>query len=238
MKKRTKIIGHRGAKGLVEFENTIASFQKAIDIGCDGIEFDIRKTKDHKLIVHHDDHINNKIIIENNYDELQKIANAIGYQIPLFVDVIKKFKGQTFFDIELKEYGYEEEVIQVITQILDYHEFCVRSFHDRSIKRIKKLDKNIIAGLLIGTDKPRFGFISRIFELFPLFRVLNSRCDFVSPYYRLLILGYIKRMHILRKPVIAWTVNEEEVMRKLINKKIDGIVTDYPNITYQILNKK
>lgn len=236
MKNKTKIIGHRGAKGLVAFENTIESFQKAIDIGCDGIEFDIRKTKDNIIIVHHDDHINNNIISEHNYFDLQKTANAIGYQIPLFTDVLTKFKGKIYFDIELKEYGYEEEVIQVITEILDYHEFCVRSFHDHSIKKIKKLDKNVFAGLLIGTDKPKFGFISRFFELFPLLRVLNSHCDFVSPYYRLIILGYIKRMHILGKPVIAWTVNEEEVMKKLVKKKIDGIVTDYPNIIYQLLN--
>ena len=128
--KKTQIIGHRGAKGLVAFENTIESFQKAIDVGCDGIEFDIRKTLDNKIIVHHDDHINNNLIKNHTYDDLLEISHKIGYHIPLLEEVLTKFKGKIYFDIEIKEYGYEEDVIKLIKNFLDYHEFCVRSFHD------------------------------------------------------------------------------------------------------------
>ena len=40
------ILAHRGAKGLVKFENTFEAFDKALEVGADGIELDVRKTKD------------------------------------------------------------------------------------------------------------------------------------------------------------------------------------------------
>lgn len=235
MKYKPQIIGHRGAKGLVPFENTIESFQKAIEVGCDGIEFDIRKTKDNMIVIHHDNHVDNHLISTLNYDDLLNLSLSIGYKIPLLEEVLLIFKGKIYFDIEFKEYGYEEYAINLILKHLSYQEFCIRSFNDRSVRTIKKLNKNIKSGLLLGVGKARFGFISRIFELFPLFRIIYSKCDFLSPYYRLIILGFIKRMHILKKPVIAWTVNNEKVIKKLIRKKIDGIITDYPNIVLNIL---
>ncbi len=51
--RKTKIVGHRGAKGYAP-ENTISSFQKAIDLECDKIELDVRLSKDNQLIVIHD----------------------------------------------------------------------------------------------------------------------------------------------------------------------------------------
>ena len=49
-----KVIAHRGASGMVGQDNTLESFQKAIEIGADMVEFDVRQTKDKVLIVHHD----------------------------------------------------------------------------------------------------------------------------------------------------------------------------------------
>ena len=52
--RKTMIIAHRGASSLAR-ENTIESFKKAIEIGVDMIEFDVRRTRDQALIVHHDE---------------------------------------------------------------------------------------------------------------------------------------------------------------------------------------
>ena len=53
LSKKIKVIGHRGCAGLAP-ENTLISFQKAIDLGVDGVEFDVHLTKDHHVVVHHD----------------------------------------------------------------------------------------------------------------------------------------------------------------------------------------
>ncbi|HOH18739.1 MAG TPA: glycerophosphodiester phosphodiesterase family protein, partial [Bacilli bacterium] len=64
------IVAHRGASGLVPHENTLEAFQKAIDVGADCIELDVRKTKDQQIIVIHDDHLLEAVVKETNYADL------------------------------------------------------------------------------------------------------------------------------------------------------------------------
>lgn len=89
----TKIVGHRGAKGL-ELENTIPSFEAAKKLSVDAIEFDILITKDGKFVVCHDDNLQrvggvDKHISQLTYPELAKIPLKNGHPVPLLVDVLK-----------------------------------------------------------------------------------------------------------------------------------------------------
>jgi glycerophosphoryl diester phosphodiesterase len=232
------IIAHRGARGLVKYENTINAFEEAIRVGSDAIELDIHRTKDKKIVVIHDDNIKDYRINDLTYEELSNLTKDMGFVIPLFEDVLIQFKNKIYLDIEFKEEGYEEEVLILILKYLEYKDFSVRSFNDKSLKVIKRLYPKTTTGLILGVDVAKYGFFTRLGEIFPMFRIIRSKCDFVSPHYRLLILGYINRMHFLNKPVYPWTINDKNLMKKLIKKKIDGIVTDYPNILFELNNKK
>ena len=64
---KTKIFAHRGASGLVPFENTIDAFSKAIELNCDGIELDVRQTKDKVMIINHNPDIGGLIINDHNF---------------------------------------------------------------------------------------------------------------------------------------------------------------------------
>ena len=84
----TAIIAHRGASALATHENTLESFQIAINLQADYAEFDIRRTKDHQLIVFHNPDLNGMDIRKLTYDEICKITGAQGYQIPLLQDAV------------------------------------------------------------------------------------------------------------------------------------------------------
>ncbi|MEA2071024.1 MAG: glycerophosphodiester phosphodiesterase family protein, partial [Asgard group archaeon] len=89
------ILGHRGASA-VEPENTMRAFHKAVEDGADGIELDIHKTKDEKIVVIHDatiDRTSNGFgkVAEMTYADLQKFDFGNGEKIPLLEDVLKKF---------------------------------------------------------------------------------------------------------------------------------------------------
>ncbi len=100
-------IGHRGTRILDE--NTIYAFTKALKYGAEYIEFDIRKTKDNKLIVIHDATLERTTIgsglIKNlTYDQISKYKTKMNDEkIPLLSDVLEIFKGKIKFMIELKE---------------------------------------------------------------------------------------------------------------------------------------
>jgi len=192
------IVAHRGASGLVPHENTLEAFQKAIDVGADCIELDVRKTKDQQIIVIHDDHLLEAVVKETNYADLLAISNGLGYHLPLLSEALKLVKGKILVDIEIKEAGYEEEIVDLIHQYLSNDEFMIRSFEDQSVLAVKKYDPQIITALLLGKDKPKHVVLTRLSELFPGFRLRRCRADYVSPHYRLLRFGFIKRMKWLK----------------------------------------
>lgn len=242
MKKQPKIkqtiTAHRGASGLVDHENTIEAFQKAIDVGAHAIELDVRMTKDQKIIVHHDDHIDNNKLNEKTFVEIQALAQKQGYKIPTLEEVVRLCRGKIMLDVELKETGYEEEVLYILLKHMSDRQFYIRSFNHSSLRKIEKQIPSIKTGLLLGVGKPKIPFFTRFFELYPLFPIMHTRCDFVSPHYRLLRFGFVKRMRRLGIPIVVWTVNDEALMKKLLFEDgVDGIVTDYPDIGLRLLTE-
>ncbi|MCK9536612.1 MAG: glycerophosphodiester phosphodiesterase [Bacilli bacterium] len=232
---RQMVVAHRGASGLVKHENTIEAFQKAIEIGADCIECDVRKTADGVIIIYHDELINGVVVNSLKY---QEILDINGFHVPTLEETLKFVKGKILIDIELKEGGYEEEAIFLIQKHLTNDEFYIRSFLDETLKKVKKIDKTIITALLLGLDKPKNVFLTRLSELFPFFRILKTKCNFVSPYYKLLRLGFVTRMKLIGKPVSVWTVDDELLMVKLLKKKkIDSIVTNYPDVALRVLGR-
>ena len=104
-------IAHRGASAY-EPENTLRSFRRALDMGADLIEFDIRMSSDGHLIVIHDKKVDRTtdgtgLVREMTLGQLKKLDAGKGEKIPTLEEVIDFGKGKTRFVIELKEGGVE-----------------------------------------------------------------------------------------------------------------------------------
>lgn len=224
---QTQIIAHRGASFLAQNENTLEAFSLAIDIGADYAEFDIRQTRDQNLIVFHNDSLDNRKISDMTYEQLCKITQAKGYKVPLLIDVLSLCKGKIKLDIELKESGYEDSVISLVKQFYDYDDYMMKSFIDNTVAKIKNIDSNIRAGLLLGLSHSSFR--RRIHEYFPERRLHACHADFVSPHYQLATPMFVHRMHLRRYKVYVWTLNDAGLIGKYINRNVDGIITDKPD---------
>ncbi len=224
---RTAIIAHRGASKLAGTDNTIESFQLAISLGADYVEMDVRQTKDKRLIVFHDDTIDSTPIRFLTFEELNAKAKDKGFQVPLFEDVLKLCQGKIKLDIELKETGYEFKVLSLIKKYFSYDAFMIKSFLDTAVKKVELLDKKVNTGLLLGYKKADIK--RRINEFLPNRRLSLLDVDFVSPHYKLVTWDYMLRMRLGGKKIYVWTVNDEAIMKKLLKKKVDGIITDVPD---------
>lgn len=233
--KNQMIVAHRGARGLVKHENTIEAFEKAIELGSDCIETDIRKTKDNKIIVFHDSSYKNQKIKDLTYAELLEIA---GFAIPTLEEALIFVKDKILIDIEFKESGYVDEVLELVHQYLSNNEFYIRSFNDDVIIDAKTYDDKVICALLLGKDLKSKVLRTRLSELFPRRRIKKCGCDFVSPNHQLIKFGFMWRMKLLKQQVCVWTVNDLELMKKLLFKKrVHAIVTDFPDRAYELLKK-
>lgn len=233
------VSAHRGASGLVEHENTIEAFEKAIEVGADSIECDVRKTKDGIIVINHNADIYGLLIKDHTYNELNEECNKHGYHLATLIEGLNTVKDKIALDIEIKEVGYEDEILNQCLSVLNEGEFYFRSFYDSTLLKMKELNPNITTVLLLGLDKTKHKIKTRISELFPRKRIRKCKCDAISPYHQLLLFGYCKRVHRLNCRVYVWTVNNKELMEKVLyKKKADGVVTNYPNIALDLVKEK
>ena len=232
---KKSIIAHRGASALVKHDNTMEAFHKAIEIGSPIMEFDIRKTKDNVLISYHDKNINNIDIKDLTCKELQELAEKKGFSVPTLEDILSISKNKIILDIELKETGYENQIITTVKKYLDYDEYFMKSFKDESIIAIKKIDSNVKTGLLLGRSPKNCTIFDILSDVFPHRRILKAKPDFIAPHYRVIKIGFIHRMKLHKLPVYVWTVNEDKKMAQLFKKGITSIITDRPDIALKYL---
>ncbi len=234
-----RIVAHRGKTSLVKSENTIEAFQKAIELGIEQIEFDIRMTQDERTICYHDPTIDGMAIKDLPYDRLLAISRSKGFEIPLFEDILKLCRDRIALDIELKEEGYEERIVALTTQYFSYSNFVIKSFNDATVRKVKNLDPQIKVGILLGKIAKKHPIIGIFSEFFPEYRIFKTGADFVAPNFRLLKLGFTWRMKLLNREVYVWTVNEEWRLAKLIgNRDIAAIITDRPELALKLLDRR
>lgn len=150
---------HRGASSYAP-ENTISAFIKAIQLGANGIELDLQKTKDGEIVIFHDDIVDNKSngkgkISDYNYNELLKLDfvswfNNQSEKIVLFNDFAKKFlRKDLTFAIELKVQGIEKETLEIINKYKSHDNIYITSFIYDTLENMRKIDKNIKLSWLI-----------------------------------------------------------------------------------------
>ena len=113
-------IAHRGASGY-EPENTLRSFRKAIELNSDAIELDVQLTKDHKLVVIHDETVNRTTngkwkVSELTLKELKKLDAGKGEKIPTLEEVIKVCRNKCKLNIEIKELNSVKKVIEIVVK--------------------------------------------------------------------------------------------------------------------------
>lgn len=242
--KRSLNIAHRGFSGKYP-ENTMVAFRKAVEAGCDGIETDLHMTKDGIMVICHDETIDRTtngsgFIRDYTYKELCKFDAGIkfnrefeGEKIPSIDEFLDYVKDKNLLvNLELKNdiIPYKELEKKVIDKV---HEFkleksaILSSFNHYSMIRAKQYDNNIKTGLL---------YEATLYNAHEYIKTVGA--DALHPFFPSVmddkIVNDIKKNGIM---INAYTVNEEEHMKRLIELEIDGIITNYPDKLESILKK-
>lgn len=220
-------IGHRGAKGY-EPENTLLSFQKAIDIGVDGIELDVHLSSDLAIMVIHDETLdrttNGKgFVNELSLQELKTFQIEKENTIPTLIEVFDLVNKRCFINIELKGKGTYKPVINLIEHYIEeknwnYGHFIISSFNWSALQEVRKWNAKIPIGVLTHTDLD----LAIAFAKF-------IKAETIHPYFHLLNNENTKKMQNEGFKVFAWTVNETEDIQKIKSFHVNGIISDFPD---------
>jgi len=224
-------IAHRGASAYAH-ENTFDSIQKAIELGADMVEFDLRRTADDVIVLWHDEHVRDRkgkwVPVSNiPVSYLNILSKKNGFELVRFDDVLREFGSRIALNIEIKTSGFEEEVVYQLKKHTPLFPPMVSSFHPKVIRKIKKLDCSLKTGLVVGNSRLlKFGYFSRaILRQF----ALKSRADSVHLNLNIALDSIINELTDLGFDIYIWTVNDKRNMRNLIDMGVDGIITDKPD---------
>lgn len=231
------LIAHRGASGYAP-ENTISSFNKAVEMGSKAIEFDVQMTKDEEIVVIHDYTVNrttggNGYVKNSMLDDLKKLDAGAwfdnsfkGEKIPTLQEVLETLPEDIFLNIEIKQMAFdyrniEKKVLSLLQKYNRVEKALISSFNHNCLKKMKKLDKDIRTALLISSNllNPCEYVEANHLDLYSI----NQSKAFISEE---LVCSAKENGY----KVYCYTVNDSETARFCEAIGIDAIFTNYPDI--------
>ncbi len=243
--KKPLILAHRGARREAP-ENTLAAFSKAKEIGADGVELDIRLSKDQQIVVTHDEKLEKFAGIKNKVSnlmlqDLRKLdfgshfsSQFKGEKIPTLAEVFDLLRGNMLINVEIKGKnifgdGREEILTKLILDMKMEDQVWVSSFNIFALHRMMKMAPHIKRGYLF-------------YEKQDFFSKKGSWDFFVKPQSwnisRTLIQNTtIDQIHQKGRECWIWTVNEEKEVEKFSQAGADVIITDEPRKFLSLFKK-
>jgi len=236
-------IAHRGASA-VSPQNTLAAFEKAVELGADAIELDVHLSADGVPVVIHDSNVDATTDGSGRVAELHLVQlkqldagstfgpSFSGERIPTLEEVLQAFGRRALLNIELKSFSLrgnrlEQAVIGLIERYGLEDRVLLSSFNPFSLRRAKKLAPHISAGLLYAPDLP-----------IPLSRAwLAPLCPHEArhPKHTMVDADYMAQVRKHGYRVNVWTVDDPDEMHRLIELGVDGIITNVPDVLRDIL---
>ncbi len=212
------LLGHRGTRALRSTpENTFAAFDAALVHGCDGFEFDVRRTGDGRAVVVHNEKVRGIWVAKAKRGQLGNL--------PQLQQVLRKYGSRGFLDIELKVEGLEPALLAALREHLPIRGYMVSSFLPEVMLELRARRSAIPLGIICDTDVQ-------------LRRGTKLPVDYMILEQSLVREKLVGEIHRAGKKLLVWTVNRPESMRRLSEWGVDGMVSDDPELLVRTLSPR
>ncbi len=244
------VMSHRGFNDVAP-ENTMAAFKKALQVGADMIELDVHLSKDGELIVMHDPTVDRTTngtgsIIDKTLAEIKQLdaSNKFsgifkGEKIPTLDEVLQFAKDKISVNVEIKKEaieeepapgkGVEEKVVRLLEKYGMVEHSLICSFSGLALTRVKQFNPRIPTSYLIVTEPILTTHTKLAGKL---------KADAIHEYRAFISKREIENAHKFDIHENAWTVDNPHKMSELIDKGVDGLITDRPDLALKVLEEK
>jgi glycerophosphoryl diester phosphodiesterase len=252
---RPRAFGHRGAGGSYP-ENTIPSFQAALDAGVAYLETDLHMTRDGELVVSHDDHLERTCglaapIREMTYREVAAADagfgcspngtdfpfRGLGIRVPRLSEVLSTFRHARFnIDIKPNQAGIVERALEVIKAARMQRMVLLASEHQERLDEIRALAPAIPTSF--GYQEVA-GFLSAMAAANREYRAPGEALQIPPEYYswKLATAQTVEVASNFGVEVHVWTINDEAEMRAMLEVGIHGIMSDFPGLLVRVIRE-
>jgi glycerophosphoryl diester phosphodiesterase len=232
-------IAHRGDTK-VALENTLPAFESALKLGVDGIELDLQLSRDGHAVVFHDDDLRRLAGRDGTIDqftlvELRTIRLSDGGQIPTLEELLDLVKDHCLLNLEIKTRphwyafgsGQLEAAIARILKIAGLAEtILMSSFHPMSLWRMRRLAPQLKRGVLFEKHYALHRMAMPLTSPFSVNAPLSHATE-----------ALVKAAHDAKRRFLVWTVNDENDMKRCLETRVDGIITDEPRRLKTLLER-
>jgi glycerophosphoryl diester phosphodiesterase len=219
------LLGHRGVRPLpllglrwrkpdLPAENTLAAFEYAMHNGCDGVEFDVRYTRDRRSILWHEAKLKGSEVAATDHNGLER---RYGNELASLTDVLVRFGESAWLDIELKALGEEEAVAAALHAHPPQRGYVVSSFVPEVLLRLHEIDSSLPLGYIC--ERPED--VQRWTGL-PIVAFI--------PHHSLVSMRLIDEVHACQKQLLTWTVNQRDDLLRLAAWGVNGLISDDPKL--------
>ncbi len=227
-------IAHRGAS-MIAPENTLAAFNKAIEIGVDAVELDLHGTADGEIVVIHDSSLDRTTNMRGpvNQTTLETIKQAdagswfnqqfAGEPVPTLAEVLECITDETMAVLEIKDSMISEAVVEKVREMNLLERIVIISFHISVIESVRQLESRIPTGYLIGSNNDDPCPIQLCQQISSLgSSLLNVNHHLITAEFA----------HEICKRGISlwsWTVDDVDQMREMLAYGVQGITSNHPD---------
>lgn len=247
---------HRGAMGHAP-ENTLAAFRTGVDQGSDLVESDVQRSKDGVLVLMHDTTLSRTTDVEQVFpdrapwrvsdftnEEIQQLdagswfsEQYVGEGVPTLTEMVQLIRPtRAGILMELKAPalypGIEEQVAEEFAGFPGYvasavraERLVVQSFDWESMARYHEVQPSVPVGLL---GRPSEALLPE----------LATWADQINPGFRSFDAAYVDTVHELGMEVHTYTVNQPSDMHVVLDRGVDGVITNFPDVLEDVLDDR
>jgi len=222
------MIGHRGAVGVAP-ENTISSFEKAIEYGVDMVELDVHVCRTGELVVIHDKTVNRTTsgrgqVKAMSLAQLQSLTIDEVEHVPTLSQVLTHIHRRVMVNIELKGHGTALATGRLIHEYVTKHgwrydDFLVSAFELGQLIILKAHYPKIRRAVLL--KRPIRHLVEVIAEVEPV--AINLNFEKLKP-------GFLKQVHQAGLQLIVWTIKDPADAERMKEMGVDGVISDVPHL--------
>jgi glycerophosphoryl diester phosphodiesterase len=224
------VVGHRGC-ALLEPENTLRGFRRALALGCDYLETDVRLTRDGQLVLMHDETVDRTTngsgrVADLTFAEIRALDAGQREQVPTLAEALVVVRGQAQLLCELKGEGTADEAVRVVREAGTEREVVFTTFDLSRIRRVKEIDPNLRTGAIFTSPPPDFARQARAVG-----------AEGVGVNYRHQSTGIIAAAHEEGLLIRAWNPDTEGDIQAMIDLRPDGISSNRPDLVLKLLGR-
>ena len=249
---RPLVFAHRGGAALAP-ENTLAAFDNGVRLGADGLELDVRLSRDGVVIAHHDRTVDRTTdrrgdVASFTADELRRMdagsrfgtgearpLRGSGAGVPTLAEVLSRYRDHRVI-VELKTNSVElaTAVVKVVREADAVDRVCLGSFGRRALRMARAIEPAIATSA--AREEVRWA-LYRSWCRWPVSRVAYGgyQVPEIAEGTRIVSPRFVRFAHAAGLGVQVWTVNTEPDARRLLEWGVDALITDRPDVIVPVV---